>query len=139
MKVYNQSKHKDKRRILRNNPTNSETLLWQVLKGKKLAGYKFRRQYGVGRYVIDFYCPKVKVAIEVDGPIHVKTDEIEYDKQRDSYLSEFGIKVIRFKNEDMEKDLEGVIKKIEFELKKTSPFPLLARVSQNPLVFTLEE
>jgi very-short-patch-repair endonuclease len=69
---FNKSKYKQTRKDLRNNPTKTEKLIWDLLKGKKLEGCKFIRQYGVGRYVIDFYCVKKKLAIELDGEVHVE-------------------------------------------------------------------
>jgi very-short-patch-repair endonuclease len=105
-------------RELRNNPTPEEEFLWTYLKGRKLAGLKFLRQHPIIYQTIgfqhfcfipDFYCAKVKVAIELDGRIHLSTKE--HDKHRDEILSEMGIKVLRIKNEDLN-DVNCVLHKI---------------------------
>lgn len=102
-----------RRKELRNNSTSQEKLLWKQLQGKKL-GHKFIRQYSVDNYVVDFYCPKKQLAIELDGGIHAKTTE--YDKHRTSYLEAFSIKVIRFKNSEIDSDIQSVLNKIAFSL-----------------------
>ncbi len=91
---FNKSKYKQRRKELRNNPTKTEKILWDALKGKKLAGHKFRRQYGVGRYILDFYCVKEKLAIEIDGEVHENAESKEYDNKRDEFIRNFGIDVI---------------------------------------------
>ncbi|MFA5070711.1 MAG: endonuclease domain-containing protein [Patescibacteria group bacterium] len=78
------------RRTLRHNMTEAEVFLWVRLKNRQVLGYKFRRQYSVGYFVIDFYCPKLKLAIEVDGLSHFTKDTIEYDKRREEYIKSFG-------------------------------------------------
>jgi len=75
-KHFNRSNKVESRKFLRNHPTYTEFLMWKQLKSKRLCGYKFRRQYSVDKYVIDFYCPKLKLAIEVDGISH------ELDRQK---------------------------------------------------------
>lgn len=69
-KIFNRNEELEKRRELRNNSTKAESLLWQQLKGKQVAGFKFRRQYSVGKFVLDFYCAERKLAIELDGSSH---------------------------------------------------------------------
>ncbi|MDQ3020909.1 MAG: DUF559 domain-containing protein [Bacteroidota bacterium] len=115
---YNKSKYKQRRKDLRNNPTKTEKLLWDILKGKKLEGYKFRRQYGVGRYVIDFYCVKKKLALEIDGDVHDNEESKVYDKEREEFISNFGIGTLRIKNEKVERNIEEVVEMILKELKK---------------------
>lgn len=102
-----------RRRQLRNSSTPQEKLLWEQLKGKKL-GHKFIRQYSVDNYVVDFYCPAKRLAIELDGGIHLKT--IKYDKHRTSYLEAFNIKVLKFRNSEIDSDIESAINKIIFSL-----------------------
>jgi very-short-patch-repair endonuclease len=105
MEIYNKLESKNLRKYLRKNSTKAELLLWKQLRGKKLNDTKFKRQFGVDKYVLDFYCPEVKLAIELDGEPHTGKDAIEYDKIRTAFLNSIGIKVIRFKNEDLfEKD-----------------------------------
>ena len=115
-KLFNNKNQNDLRRKLRNEMPKAEVLLWCELKGKKLNGFKFRRQYGIGIYVVDFYCPKKKLAIEVDGPTHFSDAEIEYDKRRQAEMEQLGTKFIRFTNNDIYDSLDYVIEKILEEL-----------------------
>ena len=110
---YNKTKNLTKRLLLRSSQTPQETILWSKLRNKQL-GYKFKRQYSVGPYVLDFYCPIKKLAIELDGSQHL--DNKEYDTQRSNYLAVFNIKVLRFWNNEVNTNLEGVILKITTEL-----------------------
>jgi very-short-patch-repair endonuclease len=82
---------------LRKKSTPAEKHLWQVLKGRQLAGLKFRRQHPVGRFILDFYCADYKLVIEVDGEIH--KSQVEYDAARTAQLETHGYKVLRFSNE----------------------------------------
>lgn len=103
------------RKILRNNLTQEERILWSVLKNDKF-GYKFRRQHSIGRFVADFYCPMKKLIVEVDGGQHL--DNVEYDKERTEFFESLEIKVIRFWNHEIRNNLNWVLIKIESELKK---------------------
>lgn len=105
----------DARKDLRNNITPQELLLWYKLKNKSL-GQKFRRQHSIGNFIADFYCPVKKLVIELDGSQHL--DNEEYDKERTEYFESLGIRVIRFWNGDVNKNLDGVLMKIEEELNK---------------------
>jgi very-short-patch-repair endonuclease len=82
---------------LRKKLTPAEKHLWQVLKGRQLAGLKFRRQHPVGRFILDFYCAEYKLVIEVDGEIH--KSQVEYDAARTGQLENYGYTVLRFSNE----------------------------------------
>jgi very-short-patch-repair endonuclease len=84
-------------------------LLWDRLKGRQLDGLKFRRQYSVGPYIIDFYCPEAKLSVELDGAVHQVGDQPEYDSNRQDYIERFGICVVRFSNDDIERDIESVL------------------------------
>lgn len=84
-------------------------MLWSKLKGKQIAGYKVRRQYGVGNYIVDFYCPKLKLAIEVDGDSHYTQEGKEHDKKRDSFIQDQGIELIRIPTSEVYKNLDGVM------------------------------
>lgn len=103
---------KSRRQELRNNATPAEKLLWGVLQHSNLGGYKFRRQHSVGPYILDFYCPSEKFAVEIDGDSHFTDDAMEYDLQRTGYLNGFGIRVIRFLNTDVYDNLQEVCEKI---------------------------
>ena len=116
---FNKSKYKQRRKDLRNNPTKAEELLWSVLKGRNLGGYKIRRQFGVGKYVIDFYCVEKKLAIEVDGEIHDKEESREYDKIREEFINNFGIRIFRIRNKIIENNIDEAAKMIFIELRKS--------------------
>lgn len=106
----------EKARLLRKHMTSSEKILWQVLRKKRLSGLIFRRQHPVGRFIVDFYCHQAKLVIEVDGNIHNTLQNIEYDENRTFELEIFGLKVIRFKNEEISNNLGNVLKTIENEI-----------------------
>lgn len=111
-RIFNKATEKKKRQILRNGMPKAEVILWSYLKDKQLYGYKFRRQYGVGPYVIDFYCPKKKLTVEVDGPSHYSQSAKVYDKHRQNYIESYGIKFIRITNIDVYQNIRGVIARI---------------------------
>ncbi len=100
-----------KRRIQIAQSTPSELLLWQRLKSKQI-GLLFSRQYSIGPYFIDFYCPSKRLAIEIDGKIHDKQNSRAYDHNRTIYLSGFNIKVLRFQNGKVLKNIEEVVTEI---------------------------
>ena len=101
-----------RRRKLRNFPTSEEKRLWEKLKKSGLR-VKFRRQYSVGPYVVDFYCPEFRLGVEIDGGKHLNREEKEYDQFRSRYLNGHNIRIIRFWNWELEKDIEEVIGKIK--------------------------
>ncbi len=97
---------------LRKNETKAEKFLWCQLKSKKLLGYKFRRQHPISQFIVDFYCHELRLVIEVDGEIHIKAENKEYDKNRTFELEMFGLKVLRFTNNEVENRIEIVVEKI---------------------------
>jgi very-short-patch-repair endonuclease len=101
----------DLAKMLRNNMTFHEKLLWEKLKGKQICGVRFRRQHPINFFVADFYCHEVKLVVEVDGEIH--KDKIDYDDGRSAEMEKFGIEVIRFTNYEVENSMEKVTDKIE--------------------------
>ncbi len=109
MDVYNHADQKNQRRRLRSNLTDAERILWSKLRGKNVFGFKFRRQFGIDDYVIDFYCPELKLAIEVDGDTHFIGNAPETDAIRQKRIESYGIRVLRFTNNDVYKNLEGVL------------------------------
>ena len=115
---YNKTKNLVKRVLLRQSQTPQEAILWSKLRNNQL-GFKIKRQYSVGPYVLDFYCPLKKLAIEVDGSQHIENKE--YDIQRSDYLSVFGIRMIRFWNNEINVNIDGVLNKIISELDSPSP------------------
>ena len=115
MQVLNKKDTKEKRQILRKNQTDSETILWSKLRAKRFYGLKFFRQYGVGNYIVDFYCPKLKLVVEADGGQHFTDQSLEYDKNRTEFLNSLGIKVIRFTNKEINKNIDGCMEKLWLE------------------------
>lgn len=111
--MLNPKKTKNQRRYLRKNMTKWEVRLWSDLKGKKMFGFKVRRQFGIGNFIIDFYCPELKLAIEIDGEVHHFTDKIKADEAKNEYVNELGIKMIRIQNSDFDEDYETVLRHLE--------------------------
>ena len=112
MNFSNQPHNKEYRQLLRHDMTPSERMLWKHLSRRQLDGWRFRRQHGYGPYIMDFYCPVLKLCIEVDGEIH-QTDYVqEKDEDRTEFLESNGIKVIRFTNDEIKNDLPDVLERI---------------------------
>ena len=110
-KFYNKPDLLDLRKKLRNQATPAEKLLWQLLKNSQ-TGYKFRRQHSIGNYIVDFYCPKMKLVIELDGDVHYSDKAVEKDSKRTEFLNENGVKVLRFDNDAVEHRAETVVEQI---------------------------
>ena len=123
-KHYNKKSEQEKRRLLRSKMTYCEKIVWRQLRKKQL-GYRFLRQYSVDHFVIDFYCPGLKLAVELDGDVHNLPEQRDYDRARQKYLEAFGIKFIRIKNEEFlgnpNKAFSKIEKKIISIVKKESP------------------
>ena len=100
-------------RELRKNLTQQERKLWNLLKNKQFHNLSFRRQHPIGDYIVDFICRSQKLIIELDGGQHNIDENIKYDKKRTEFLESLGFKVIRFWNNDIDNNIEGVIKFIE--------------------------
>lgn len=111
--IYNKSKTLGKRLFLRRNQTPQELILWARLRRNQL-GLKCKRQYSVGSYILDFYFPSKKIAIEIDGSQHIEGKE--YDNERSKYLLLLGIKVIRFWNNEVNDNIDVMVQKIISEL-----------------------
>lgn len=112
-KHYNKKTELDKRRLLRKRQTFTEKILWTQLRKRQALGCKFRRQYSVDHFVIDFYCPDLKLAVELDGDVHNVPEQKEYDIARQKYLEKFGIKFIRITNEEFLGNPNKAFSKIE--------------------------
>ena len=97
---------------LRHNETNAEKKLWQLIRNRQINGRKFRRQHAIANYVLDFYCHECKLAIELDGSIHDLKENKQYDAARTNVLNELQITVLRFRNEEVMKEVESVLKRI---------------------------
>ncbi len=113
---------KNLRRDLRNNATEIEALLWGKLRKKEL-GEKFIRQYSVGKYILDFYCPHRKLAIEIDGSGHDEEKQIRHDEARTAFLEQYGIRVLRFWNNEIVRDVDNVCDEILHHLQENTPLP----------------
>ena len=111
MKIFNQLKLKPLQRLLRKNSTDAERKIWKIARNRQVLGLKFFRQYGVGNYILDFYCPQIKLAIEIDGEQHNKPDNANKDDTRTKYLKNLNIFVLRFWNNDVLQNLSGIYDK----------------------------
>lgn len=109
---FNKSEEKEKRRLLRNDMPAAEAVVWSRLRRKQAHGFKFRRQYSVGPYVVDFYYPALKLAVEIDGDSHFVADANKYDEQRQAFIQSFGIRFLRFTNQQVYRELDAVLGKI---------------------------
>ena len=96
--LHNISALKQRRRELRQNLTTAEALLWKNLQRSRLDGNKFRRQDSVGKYVLDFYCPECRLAVELDGEAHFSSIRAEYDVEREEFIQSLNIRTVRFEN-----------------------------------------
>jgi very-short-patch-repair endonuclease len=103
---------KENSRSLRNNMTDAERLLWSKIKNRQIKDYRFIRQKIVGNYIVDFYCPKACLIIELDGGQHYTDSHIQKDEIRDKFLVGLGFRVLRFSNLDVLKNINGVIDEI---------------------------
>ena len=128
-KILNTKETLKNRRSLRKNMTEPEKVLWYNLRGRRFQNVKFRRQHGIGKYIVDYYCSDSLLAIEIDGDTHFSDKSVKYDKERTDYISKRGIRVIRFTNEEVLVNLEGVLYKISemLKIKLPSPCPLPER------------
>jgi very-short-patch-repair endonuclease len=104
----------EKAKALRKNLTPSEKKLWNSIRKRQLNGLHFRRQHPYGIYILDFYCFKANLAIEIDGPIHLK--KVKYDLERTKYIESSGLNVLHFKNDDIDNRMEWVLNKIKSSL-----------------------
>jgi very-short-patch-repair endonuclease len=103
---------KNKRRLLRQDATSGEKLMWNILKDKRLLELRFRRQYNIDYYIVDFYCHELKLVLELDGNIHDLVEIQLYDQKREIYLKSRGYNVIRITNDDLFGNPELIIKKL---------------------------
>jgi type I restriction enzyme M protein len=103
-------------KVLRLNQTEIEGHLWQYLRDRRLGGYKFRRQHPMKGFILDFYCPQKKLAVELDGGQHDTNHQIEYDQNRTAILEKEGIKVIRYWDNEVLQNTDGILNDILEEL-----------------------
>lgn len=112
MRIYYNPWLKKYARQLRNNSTLGEVLLWQQIKGRKLMGYQFLRQKPIGQFIADFYCPKLRLVIEVDGFSHLLDRNQKRDKLKDRYLQSIGLTVLRIQDNDVKFHMSSVIERL---------------------------
>ncbi len=103
----------ERAKMLRENPTKAEKALWDILRKKQMLGLRFKQQHPINIFIVDFYCHAIKLVIEVDGEIHKTEENKEYDQARTDKLENYGIKVIRFDNHQVLKQIENVKNEIE--------------------------
>lgn len=117
-KLFNKTSEKLKRRELRNNMTKAEAIVWQKLRCKQIENCKFRNQYSVDRFVLDFYSPEIKLAIEIDGESHFQERVAQYDEERQVFIELAGIQFLRFTNQDVYENLNGVLETIAYKIRE---------------------
>ena len=108
----NPKEQKDLRKALRNSMTAAEATLWRSLKDGQINALKFRRQHGLGPYVMDFYCPTIKLCIELDGEVHHHYEAYIHVTERTRFLEENGITVLRFENDVVWKNIDAITEAI---------------------------
>ena len=116
-KLFNTTSTKLHRRSLRKNQTDYEKIIWKYLRKKQICDVRFLRQYSVGKYILDFFCPSKKLAIEIDGGQHNSNPKIKRDKTRSVFLHANGIRVLRFWNNDIKQNISGVLHEITYQVK----------------------
>ena len=99
-------------RKLRKEQSDAEQLLWRILRNRNFCGLKFRRQYPIGGYILDFFCDELNLVIELDGGGHAASEQVAYDEERTKILNGAGIRVIRFWNHDLLNETEAVLEEI---------------------------
>lgn len=117
--LHNRTPLEQKRRTLRKNSTKAKRILWSKIKNSKL-GHQFRRQHSIGPFIVDFYCPKLRLIIEVDGWVHWEGMQPHKNEKRQQYLEKFGFTVVRFTNDKVLDDTEGVLYNLQLICKQLS-------------------
>jgi len=125
-KIYNKKENKTLRRKLRKEQTKEELIFWAHVKDRRFQGLKFRRQYSIGNYIADFYCPELKLVVEIDGGQHYEDENIQKDISRSQYFENLGMKVKRYTNVDIKTNMAGVLDDL-FCFRKPHPSPLLSK------------
>ncbi len=104
-------------RQMRHEPTPAENILWQRLRGRRLCGYRFHRQYPIDRFIVDFYCASAALIIEVDGEVH--RQQVEADHERENFLTGLGFQILRFTNTQVLNEIDQVVRDIQNTLEST--------------------
>jgi len=117
--LFNRKTELEKRRLLRRNTTEAEKRVWMYLRKRQICNERFLRQFSIKQFILDFYCPRLRLAVEIDGRYHfADEDVIQYDLDRQEYIESLGIEFLRFTNDQVFEDLEGVIKMTEVKVKE---------------------
>ena len=111
-KIHNKSNLLDYRKTLRNHTTAAESTLWKAIRNKQIDNLKFRRQHSIGNYIVDFYCPEIRLIIELDGASHNNYLSGELDQERDRILQECNCTILRFENREVYEFLNDIIEAI---------------------------
>lgn len=117
-RIFNRADVKDLRRQLRRTPTKAEKLFWSKVRNGQVARCKFRRQYSVGKFVVDFYAPEVRLAIELDGAVHFLDDADVRDQAREALIAQHGVSFLRFTNYEIETNLSGVLEAVRLKIEE---------------------
>ena len=127
--VYNQLFKKDHRKELRNRMTKAEVYFWNLVQGRAIDGIKFRRQFSIDQYILDFYAPSIKLAVEIDGGYHDLPEVQEYDKRREDHIRSYDITFLRFSNDDLFQDQDGVVVRLRARIAEfnSDSLPLLTK------------
>ena len=128
--LFNLKTQKQIRKNLRKQEVESEKFLWWKLRNRQLGNYKFRRQFGIDKYIVDFYCSKLKLVIEIDGATHSTKKEIKYDNLRQEFLENLGLVVKRYTNNEVKNNLQEVLEDIHKTCKNLTQ-PLLRKEREN--------
>ena len=126
--IFSKIEYTNIRKKLRNEMTKSEVVLWKNISRSQLGGFKFRRQCGVGKYIVDFYCPAIKLVVEVDGLTHNEESVFLKDQERDNFLTDLGLKVKRYNATQVFNELSVVLQDLYntcIELNNHPPSPSL--------------
>lgn len=126
---YNNIRLKSRRKELRNNMTHAEVILWNHIRRRQIHNTKFRRQFSVGKYVLDFFSPDLKLAIEVDGATHVTNEQLKNDMNRQASLENAGIVFLRFSNIEVYETLDYVIDEIRKQVKAMIDSTTILRIN----------
>ncbi|MCD4818145.1 MAG: endonuclease domain-containing protein [Candidatus Cloacimonetes bacterium] len=119
--IFNKKSEKSKRINLRKNMTQYEKILWEKIRNKQISNLRFRRQYSIDKYVVDFFCPQLKLAIKIDGKVHLKNHSKQYDDVRQNEIESLGINFLRFSNSLIRNDIYSVIETIKDFKKRNNP------------------
>ena len=106
--LFNRPELRERRRDLRKQPTAPEQRFWRAVRSQQL-GVKFRRQQGIGPYIVDFYCAECALVVELDGDSHFQDRALAYDRERDDFLRAKGLTVLRFTNEQVMREMDGIL------------------------------